>query len=806
MAGWIDDLLAAARALRRYPGFSLSAILAIGLGIGGVSAVFGLLDAVLLQPLPIAHAERLVAVTRIDSREASIGLPDAVAIRPQLRQFDAFSAVLPDFAIDRVDDEAPERVRTSLVEADYFRAVEVHPILGRVLIATDDVVGAAPVVVLSVRYWRSAFASDPAVVGRVMQLSGVAATIVGVVPDITDVFETGAQMWMPIAPFAAWAPASRGSNNFSAIARVNSASTIADANAELLQISRRLAIEGGNPDKVLGTTPWLQYLTADFRSGLWLLSTAVALVLLLATANVAALFVVRSARRRRELAARQALGANTAHLLRQLLSEGLCLGLAGGVLGLTLAWLGFDALRALAAESLPRLAEAELSMAVVAVALISTLISVCLFSLAPALQWPKPGAAGLRDQRATGSGSERRALALLVTVEVTLATALLGSAALLTRSYTQLMDVPLGIQTTAVIAGEVVLPEAGYAKLDKQSRSFAAMVEALGQNPSVVAAGMVVGPPLSAGQSISHSLLVEGVQFTQADDAQARYRPFVGDYFSAVSLPILAGRAPTSADEHAGVRTAWVNRSFARRYLSGRDPIGSRVAWQPGEASDAETPQWMTVMGVVDDVRSSDLRDADPPVVYAPYLQREANWIRFGTLIAKMKSKASDGRGALTAAVAAGDAQIPLGELAWLSERADRALASDRFNLQMVGSFALIALLLGLQGLFSVVAFAVEQRRAEMGLRMALGANPRDAVWTLMRDGLARCAIGAVLGAALTIALSRWLSSVLYGVSPHDPLTLTAAVIMVLAASFVAVLLPALRTLRIDPKVAMRAE
>lgn len=806
MSSWIDELRSAARILRKSPGFSASAILAIALGIGGISAIFGLLHAVLWQPLPIAHGERLVAVTRVGQSEAFIGLPDALAIRPELRAFDSFAAILPDWAIDRVDLSQPERLRGALVEASFFDAVEVPAVVGRLLEAADDARGAPAVVVLSEAYWRSAFAADPGVLGRSLQLSGVAATVIGVAPDSADVFEKGTQLWMPIAPFAPWAPSSRGSNNFSAVARVAVGQPFDQAAAELLSVSKRIAQAGGNADKVLVATPWLAHVTAGYRSGLGLLSLAVALVLLLATANVAALFVVRSARRQRELSVRHALGASDGRMRRQLFSEGLLIGIVGGLLGLLIAWLSFDLLRLLASATLPRVGSASLSPRVLGVAILATVGSVCIFSLAPA--WQRRNRSLLQTRSGSGLGSrpERLALSWLVTIEVCLATILLGSAGLLLRSYLALVDVPLGIEPEAVVSGEVVLPEAGYAQLDRQSQAFSRMVQQLESTPGVTHAGMIVGPPLTIGQSIGHTLMVEGMEFPEPENVSARFRPFLGDYFGAVGLRVLAGRAPVAADETTALRSAWVNRSFADRFFRSGNVIGARIAWKPGEASDSDEPRWMKVIGVVDDVRSSSLRELDPPAVYAPYLQRDADWIRFGTLIARFSSAALDARTALVAAIAAGDPNIPLGEFAWMQQRAERALGADRFNLQMIGSFAVIALLLGLQGLFSVVAFAVEQRRSEIGLRLALGAAPHLAVWTLMRDTLRRCFVGAAIGLAINIVGGQWLSSGLYGVSPQDPLALAGAVVLILLVASIAVLIPALRTLRVDPKVAMSIE
>lgn len=796
MHAWLLELRQALRQLRRYPGFVLNAMLTMALGIAGVSATYALVDAILLEPLPIPGPDQVVAVHRHAAGEAQLSLPDVIWLREHWRS-EAISTLAPDFALDRTDGELPVRVRATLVEADYFRVVPLPPVLGRLLQPQDDAVGAPPVVVLGERYWRQQFGADPTVLGRVLQLSGVRATVVGVAAEQADVGEYDTDVWAPLPPFAPWAPGSPGSNTFSAIARLQAGQALGSARAELQTVSAELARLRDNPGKVLDATPWLAFHTEPARRGLWLLLGAAALLLVLATANVAALVLVRTVRRDSELSLRQALGATRGAILRQLLAEGLWLGAGGALIGIALAWLAFGWIGHQAA--LPRIAGADLDASVLAVTLLITLLSVLLFSALPA--WRVRSARATTRAQGIGQGrNEGRSLRALITLEVTLASALLGSALLLAQSFLSLSGLPLGFDPGGVTTGEVVLPEARFADREAQTRAFDAMVDALGAAPGVRTAAMVVSPPLIDGQSVSHTLLIEGHEL---GDANAAYRPFVGDYFRAMGLALRSGRSVQPGDA-GGERIAWVNEAFVRRYLDGQDPLQARVAWLPGEAGPDPQPRWMRVVGVVSDVRGSSWRADDRPSVYAPYAQREANWIGFGTLVARVEGDPDAYRETLARAVTAGDSALALGEVATMRDREDQALASDRYLLQLVGLFAALALLLGLQGVFSVVAFAAEQRRSEIGVRLALGARPAQAMQVLIRSTLPQIVAGVLLGLLLTMLAARVLGSLLYGVTPYDPRVLTLTALVLLAAAGVAAWWPARSASRLDPASTLR--
>lgn len=800
MQRWLLDLRAAARRLLRRRAYSLAVLATLTLGIGAMTTVLALVQGVLLRPLDVPGGERVMSVVRQGASTASLGLPNVVELRHSLQGIEAISAVFDDFAMDRTDGDHPTRLKAQLIESPYFQVVASQPLLGRLLQASDDQSGAEPVVVLAESWWRSAFAADPAVLGRTLRLSGVTATIVGVAPAAADVRERNPHLWATIPPFAPWAPTSPGSNNFEVLARLRDDVPMADARAELVRVSAELAARNGTPHKQLDALPLIELLAEPARRGLWALLVAVGLLLLLAVANVSALLLVQVSQRRGELAMRSALGASRPQLLRLLLCEGALLGLSGGLLGWLLATGLFAALQAQSAWSLPRLATAQIEPALLLAVMALSLFSALLFSAWPAWR-ATPRASGL-PSRSTHGRSDRRTLAGVMVFEIALACALLGGAMLLGRSFLSLSSVPLGFDPQDLISADIVLPEARYHHQGEQNRAFLQMVEHLSAQPGIAAAAMVVGPPLSSTQRIGHDLLVDGLAQTQGN---ARYRPFVGDYFSALGLPVLAGRGYAQGDAQ-GERVAWVNQRFVDRYLPGIEPLGQRIAWPAGQAGPSTQPQWMRIVGVVGDVRSADLRADEVPAVYAPYLQREASWIRFGTLLARTRGAPEAQAAALRAALASADGSVAIGEIVSLRERAAAVLTQDRVLLQLVGVLAGLALLLGVQGVFGVVSFAVQQRRRELGVRQALGATPLHTAGTVLGSTLTQVGLGAGLGLASLLAAGEAVSKLLYGIEPADPLALGTAVLALGCAALLAAAWPTWRARRLDLSQVLRAD
>ncbi len=796
----LHGVFATLRRLRRHPGYALGVIATFALGIASVVAVWTLVHAVLLRPLDVPGGERVLSIVRENTSAASLGLPNVVELRQRIGSLEAVSAVFDDFAMDRTDTAQPLRLSAQLVEADYFRVVASQALLGRLLTEADDLVGAEPVAVLAESYWRRAFAADTQVLGRTLELSGVSVQIVGVVADRADVRERGPQLWAPIPPFAPWAPQSPGSNNFEVVARLAADSDLDSAREELRTVSTRLAQANGTPHKILDALPLRELLTESARPGLWALLAAVGVLLLLALANVSALMLVQVSRRREELGVRCALGADRSRLIRLMLAEGLLLAGLGSAIGVVLAQLMVSGFQAQAGWPIPRLAGAEIDQGVLLLTLLLSAGCALLFSAWPA--WRASRQSASLQPRATSGRADQRTLSALMAVEVALACALLGVAALLARSFLALNAVPLGFDPAPVISADVVLPEARYSERQTQSTAFVQMVEHLSAQPGVAAAAMVVGPPLSSTQRIGHDLLIEG---RQLDNGNARYRPFVGDYFGALGLPLLSGRGYLSTDGR-GEAVAWVNQRFVSRYLPDSDPVGQRIAWPAGQAGPSEQPQWMRIVGVVADVRSDDLRADEVPAVYAPYLQREASWIRFGTLLARAEGAPMDLAPAMQQALSSADSAVAIGEISALAQRAEQVLAQDRVLLQLVAGFAALALLLGLQGVISVVAFAAQRRRRELGVRMALGATPGRAAAVLLRQTLLQLLLGVGAGVALLLAAERLLAGIVFGVQASDPLALALAAGGLICAALLAASWPAWRARRQELTQVLRAE
>jgi putative ABC transport system permease protein len=802
-----SDLQNAWRALVRRPGFTLTVVLTLALGVGAVAAMYSVVEGVLLAPAALPEPERVVALHRVtDADEADIGQPDAVDLRAASTQFTALGIIWPGYAFDLYTGEAPVRVNGGLVESGYFASTGLTPVVGRLLGAADDRPDAAAVAVLAESYWRSAFGAAPDVVGRQIELSGQSATIVGVVSDAADVLGARIQVWAPIAPFAPWAATARGSNNFEAIARLAPGATLDSARQELAAITTALAAEhpDTNQGKVLTVEPLVGFLTAAVAGKVWWLLGAVGLLLGIVAVNVASLMLVRTAARERELKVRAALGATQGRIVRQLLLEGALLGVLGAVLGGLAALAAAGALRSMAGEALPRAELIAVDASVFAVALSIAVLTGLLTSVAPA--WRARGAGAAHQGARSLGGGERRLLGPLVALEIALALVLLVGATLLLRSLWNLTQVPLGFRPAGVLTAEIVLPDSRYSTPATQTPAIERVVEELARTPGVKHAAYVAGLPLG-GSTIGHPLVVEGLEPAPGSQFGTRIRPVHGEYFAAMGIPVLSGRALGRGDRAETPRVAVVNRRFASTYFADQDPLGRRIAWRPGASTPVEEgPRWITIVGVVEDVKTTSLRNDDSVAVYFPFTQRDQGWIRFGELVVEVEGEPAAYAQAMRDAVLRVDARVPLEDVQPLSALVDRALSGTRFVADLTLWFGAAAILLALQGLFGVVTYAVEQRRAELGLRLALGATSAKVVNLVVRDGLRFAVAGCLVGLAVVLAAGRLVESQMYGVGPRDPLVLGVVAIGLLVAAAAAAWLPARRAAATDPMTVLRTE
>ena len=817
MSTLIQDVRYAGRFFRRTPLFAAAAVATLAIGIGANAAIFTVVNGVLLNPLPIPEADRLAFITR----DGDVSIPDGRDWRAQSRSFESISLFLRNWSFDWTGQGEPERLSGTVSDSELFRVLGVRPAIGRFYTAADDRAGGDRVAVLGWGFWQRRFAGDRGVIGRVMTLSDHPVTVIGVAPPEADFLHDNVDLFVPSAVETPWALEERGTNNFDAVGRLRPGVTIARARDEMVAISLDLARKypKTNARKIVEPIGLLDFVVGGIRPALYVLLAAVGLVLLLGAANLASLLLARAAVRRPEIALRLALGATPGRVLRQLVTEGLLLSALGGALGLLLAWAGKDFLIALAPGALPRASDIALDGRVAGFGLLLSLATGVLFGFAPALRLTgtDPAAALAAGGRTSGGPGRHRILGWIAAGEVALASLLLVGAGLLLTSFSKLMGAPLGFRPDHVLTARLALPESRYAARADQSQAFTQIVERLGALPGVVSASSVIGAPLERG-GIGGALVFEGR--AEADMTQplaggrpglvgrpsARSRPVVGDYFGTMRLPIVKGRAFGAGDRDDSVPVAIVNRRFVSRYFGSEDPIGRRISWTGWSPELTRHPKWMTIVGIAEDVRTADITGPDDPSVYAPYNQRPADWQRFGTLLVRAVGDPALLARQLREAVWAFDPALTLSEVVTLEERRASLLASRRFTSLLLAVFGGAALFLALQGIVGLLSYIVGERRREIGIRIALGAAPRDVFAGVALPAVRMTLAGLAIGVVAAFVLTQFLESLLYGVEPTDPPTYAAVAAVVIAAALAACLAPARKAIKTDPMLAIRAD
>jgi putative ABC transport system permease protein len=797
----IQDLRHAARLLRRSPAFTAAALTMLAVGIGANTAIFSVVNAVLLRPLPFPEPDRLVFITR----DGDVSILDGIDWRAQSQTHEGIALFLRNWAFDLSGDGEPERLVGSVVEPEYFQVLRTLPLLGRVLAAEDNRPGAPQVAVLSHAFWTRRFAADRDVIGRGVVLSDVATTIVGVMPPEFDFLDDGIDLWVSVGAATPQFLPERGTNNFDAIGRLRPGVSVEAARAEMVAISQRLekAYPDTNRRKIVEPMPLLEFMVGGVRRSLWVLLAAVGLVMLVGSVNLAGLLLARSQARRGEFALRMAVGASSWRVVRQLLAEGLLLGLLGGAAGLLAAAWGREALVAAAPETLLRLREVPLDRNVLLFGLASSLLSGILLSLVPAFQVTRADTgAYLMGSRTTSGLYRLRALAGLVAAELAFACLLLVGGGLLGRTFLRLQGVPLGFDPRGLITADIVLPESRYGSREPQTRAFTGIVDGARAIPGVAKAAYVITPPLSPRGGIGSPILFgEPPDQMPVEAPGARVRLVYGDYFGTIGLPIREGRRFDDRDVAGGLPVAIVNERFARDFWPGRSPIGQRVSFRW-----SQEPRWMTIVGVAGDLKGIRVTDPDSRTVYAPYVQRSSEWQRWGTIVLKGSVDPHTLVAPLKRTVWAVDPTLTLDQIQTIDERRAVQTAQQRFNALAVAAFAAVALLVALQGIYALLAYAVAERRREIGVRIALGASTSDLLRLVLGRGLRLTALGLVGGLALALALGRGLRSLLFEVGPTDPLTFVAVAALLGATALVACVVPAWRASRVDPMTALRTE
>jgi putative ABC transport system permease protein len=801
MATLVHDLRYAVRLLRTRPGFAAVAILTLALGIGATTAIFSVVHAVLLNPLPFRDAARLVHV-RITGRDGALfPLPDTdfLAWRAQNRTADAV-AVFASGSTTLTGDGAPERLTAAGVTDRFFDVLGARPLLGRVLQEGDDKPGAPKTALISYALWTRRFRSDASVVGRAVTLDAESHTIVGVMPAGFRFPDADVDVWWVLTMKP---PLRRGPFYTWGIARLSPGVRIDALRANLETITAGLKRDHPGPDDwVMNAVPLQEAIVGDVRTILYALLGAVGFLLLIATANVANLLLARAAARDREIAVRGALGAGRSRIAAQLVTESLVLALLAGAAGLIVAVWGTRALLALAPEGIPRLAEVRMNVSVFGFALGVAALSGLLFGVAPALRASRtPLVETLKDGGRGGSGvSHRRAQRLLVVSEIALALMLSVGAGLMIRSFAALQRVSPGFEPSRLLTFRLSLPGARYDTRVKVRDFYLALVERLEALPGVRAAGLTVSLPPHR-LTMTDNFTPEGMTLPPNQSAPLGPLLFVSErYFTALGAPLLRGRFFTERDQRDAPEVVIINDALARQFFRGQDPVGRRLKNGGPERPDNH---WMTIVGVVGDVSYSGLDAAPEPTVYFPFRQATSD-----TQFVVVRTAGEPGSVATAARqiVAGLDKDLPIADLSTMDEVMTASMASPRFRTTLVSIFAAVGLLLAAIGIYGVMSYAVTERTHEIGVRAALGADRGDLMRLVLGETIALAAAGISLGLAGALLTTRLIRVLLFRVEPTDPITFAGISVVLAMAALAASYIPARRAMRVDPMVALRYE
>ncbi len=819
MWGWgrleqfVRDLGYGLRVMRRSPGFTAVTVLTLALGIGANAAIFSVVYAILLRPLPFPEQERLVVAWKKDLTSGNplveLSFPEVRDWQARSRSFTSLAAMpttVYGYGYVLTGRGEPVQLESAKVTGRFFSVLGVHAALGRVLDETDDRVNGAGVVVLSDRLWRERFEADPGIIGRTITLNQTGFTVVGVMPA-GFTFPQGVDLWVPLqATMNPRGLENRGAVYLQAVGRLKDGVTPAQAEAELNTITAGLA-EQFPETRAAGQrvvlTPLTDYVFGDAKPALWSLFAATALLLLVAATNVANLSLARAASRRRELAVRVALGASRGRVALQLFVESLLLAACGGVAGVVLAYWLVDLLVAIAPGDIPRLGDVRLSGAALLASLVCTLASALIFGLLPAVS----GSGFNLNEALTEAGGKlagtragTRLRGTLVVSEIALTVILLAGATLILRSFVNLSRVPLGFDPKGVLTMQLRLTGAKYGTVESRREFFCQLVERVEARPGVVAASGVLTRPLEGAVGWDQEFAVEGQPQGEArKNPNANYETINPHYFRTFGILVKAGREFDAHDKQGGVPVVIVSETLAARFFGSADrAVGRRLKLGP---DDPDEP-WRLIVGVAGDVRYRELQGTRLDV-YAPHAQSTPNLNHFAVRTTLGKA------GALALVrreVSALDPQLAVSNVATMDEIVALRLSRPRFSAALLTWLAGTATLLAAVGIFGVMAFALAQRTRELGLRVALGARPADVMKLVVGQGMKTAGLGVLIGAAGAACLTRWLASLLYGVSATDPLTFIGTAALMTGVALIACYLPARRAAKADPMVALRSE
>ncbi len=804
----LGDFRYAFRMLLKNPGSTLVAIFALTVGIGANTAVFSVLNGVLLQPVKYHSPERLVVIWEANPakgiHEFYVSPPDFRDFVEQNRSFETLAAFRPHPSI-LTGGSLPERLESASVSASIFELLGAHTAIGRYFARDEDQPARNRVVVLSHGLWLRRFGGDRTIIGKTIVLDGGPHTVTGVMSPEFRLLDAASELWIPYT-LDSKELKERGFHTIKVIGRLKAGVSFDQGRQEMQGIARNL--ERQFPDTNAGWTvePVMlrDQLVGNIEPTLLALSGAVGFVLLIACSNVAILLLTRASGRHKEIAIRAALGASHYRIIRQVLSESLLLSLISGILGLLLAYLGIAALIALKPVNLPRMEEITIDWRMALFTLGMSVLTALLFGMFPA-------ATSIRVRinevlrvagRSAMSGAQaRHTRGVLVVTEIALSVVLLVGAGVMIRSFLQLQAVDPGFRAERVLTMEVALPESRYHGFEV-ARFYQKLLDRIQQLPGVISASVARNVPLSGGDPSLNFVVENRPEVASADQSRAKYRAISSAYFSSMGVPLIKGRFFTDSDRENSQGVAIVNETLARRFFPSEDPVGRRM--KPG----FDDSVWSTIVGVVGNVKHAGLDAETNAEMYYPYLQVPAEMMNFVegsmTIVVRSQGDPTALTSAIRAAVLVIDPQQPVFHVKTMQQLLNGSIAQPRLRAILLGVFAAVALALAVVGLYGVVSYSVSQRSNEMGVRAALGAGRGDLMRLVLGEGARLAATGVLIGVASSFLVTRALSKLLFGVKPGDPVTFTLIPLILLVAALLACYFPALRASRTDPSIAMR--
>jgi putative ABC transport system permease protein len=810
MNSLFKDIHYGVRSLLKRPGFTAIAVITLALGIGANTAIFSVVNTLLLRPLPFKEPARLVQVWEANYKRGrntmDVSYPNFADWRDQNQVFEQIAAY-SDKTFNLTDAGEPERIQGEIVSPSIFPLLGIKPVLGRVLLPEEDHPNKVFSVVMSERLWRRRFNSDPQIIGQTIRLDSESFTVVGVVPNITDLFDlqTDTELWVPISHSFGFD--NRYGHYLDVIARLKPGVRREQAQANMDTIAGALAAQypSSNVDHAVRLVPLQQQIVGDFKLAVLVLLGAVIFVLLIASANVANMLLARAASRKREVAIRTALGASRWRIVRQLLTESLLLSALGGAVGLLFALWGVYLLVAFGPGDLPRAKEVAVDGRVLIFTFAVSLLTGIIFGFVPALQASRPDLnETLKEsgRSTTGSTGHRRVRSLLVVSEIALSLMLLVGAGLLMRSFVKLQAVNPGFNPNHVLTMKVSLRGPNYQKGTPIIAFHDQLLEKIKALPGVQAVATRSHVPIAADDGYANlSFAIEGRLPDAANRLTAFYNAVSPDYFQTMEIPVLKGRPFEARDARNAQSVIIINETLARRYFSGEDPIGRRMTLN----DDPKEEDWATIVGIVKDTkpRAVDLTASPVAEMYMPFAQQPESST---ALMIRTTTNPESLAAAVRHEVQTLDKTQLVHSVRTLDTVMSEAVATPRFRTSLLGVFAVVALILAMVGIYGVMSNAVTQRTREIGIRMALGARAADVLKLIVRNGMGPVLLGVALGLAGAIGLTRLMASFLFGVTPTDALTLATVSVSLIIVALISCCIPARRATKVDPLVALRYE